>query len=571
MVSSLTSPARSTHGTLRCRTEEIEVGQEKWRDCLWIALCQALVAFVLHPFQNTPFIDDWTYGWSVEWLLQHSELKILEWSAHLNVVQVLWGALFCVPVGFSFTALRVSTWVLAVVCLWGLYWLLRELQISRHAALLGTATLGVNPIFFMLGFTFMTDVPFLALMVWASFAMVRAVCTKRTPWLVAATILACLAIGVRLVGMAIPVAMAVVLLLHAEGWGRHKGRLLLPVIPLVFLGGLLWWGTEHLHHTAEVSQLKDAPVNRVHNLRYALPLLPWALVHGTAFVTGAVGLTLLPLSIACMNLGLRRRATVSVCVLGVFLLALFLTNTSYILPLSHGSTWAFSELGLTESLVAGFQPPNFPLWWSAAVTFVAWGSAAIFFATLYRRLSRPGEAFLGWLTLGHFLLMVMLWLFSDRYALVVLPSVIGLWLTGKVSPRPTLMLVFLAVFGGVSFVGVYDHLQYNQALWQAVDTLHQRGIADADIDGGYVVNGWLHYAHPDKAPRDEQGNILVPGLTTKIHPLRYQIANRPVPNWRLVQTIPYHRWLGRSGTICILERDTALSLTAREGTNTGKF
>ena len=35
--------------------------REKWRDCLCIALGEALVALVLRPFQNTPFIDDWTY------------------------------------------------------------------------------------------------------------------------------------------------------------------------------------------------------------------------------------------------------------------------------------------------------------------------------------------------------------------------------------------------------------------------------------------------------------------------------------------------------------------------------
>jgi len=89
---------------------------------------------------------------------------------------------------------------------------------------------------------------------------------------------------------------------------------------------------------------------------------------------------------------------------------------------------------------------------------MAGGSAAILLAARHRRLSCPGEAFLGWLTLGHFLLMMILWLFYDRYALVVLPLVIGLVLSGEVSLRPTLMLVFVAVFGGVSFVGVHDHL-----------------------------------------------------------------------------------------------------------------
>jgi hypothetical protein len=437
--------------------------------------------------------------------------------------------------------------------------------------LLGTATLAVNPVFFVLGFTFMTDVPFLAFMVWAGFAMVRAVCTKRTRWLLTATILACLATGVRLVGVAIPAAMAVVLLLHTERWGRGRGRSLLTAIPLIFLGGLLWWGAAHLQRSADLSQLKDAPVNRVHNLRYALPALPRTLVLGAAFLIGAVGLALLPLSIACLHPGLKRRATVSVSVLGLFLLGLFLTNTPYILPLANGSTWSFSELGAIEPLVPGFQPPAFPPWWGAAVNFMAWGSAAVFLAALSRRRFTPGEAFLGWLTLGHFALMVILWLFYDRYALVVLPSLIGLLLTGDVSPRPTPVLVLIALFGSVSFIGVRDHLQYNQALWRAVDVLRQQGVPDADIDGGYVVNGWLHYAHPENAPRDEQGNILVPGLTTKLHPLRYQIANLPSPGWRVVKTIPYHRWLGRSGTIYILERDTAPPARARAENNPGRF
>jgi hypothetical protein len=79
------------------------------------------------------------------------------------------------------------------------------------------------------------------------------------------------------------------------------------------------------------------------------------------------------------------------------------------------------------------------------------------------------------------------------------------------------------------------------------------------------VNGWLHYAHPENAPRDERGNILVPGLMSATNPLPYLIANRPLPQWRLVQVIPYHRWLGRSGSIYILEREAAPPAAAREG------
>jgi hypothetical protein len=327
-----------------------------------------------------------------------------------------------------------------------------------------------------------------------------------------------------------------------------------------------------VYYPADLSQIEGGPANKVDNLRYALPLLPWTLVDDTAFVTGAVGLALWPLSIACLHRGLTRRVAVSVLGLGFVFLALVLTDRPYIPPLSSGSTWAFFELGATEPLVPGFQPPAFPSWWRALVIFVAGGSTAIFLATLPRRFSHPGEAFLGWVTLGHFLLMAILWLFYDRYALVVLPSAIGLLLTGGISPRPLPTLVFLVLFGGVSVVGVRDHLQYNQALWQAVALLRQRGVPDADIDGGYIVNGWLHYAHPHNAPRDERGNILVPGLTTARNPLRYVIANRFLPQWRVVTTMPYQRWWGRSGTIYILERSaSALPAPAGEGKSTEKF
>ena len=247
--------------------------EKKWRDCLWIASCAALPAVILGPFQNTPFIDDWTYAWSVEWLLHHGEVKVLEWSSQLNVVQVLWGALFCLPFGFSFIALRVSTWVLAVSCLCGLYLLLRELGSERRTALLGTATLGVNPIFFMLSFTFMTDVPFLTFMVWASFATVRAVYVKHDAWLLASVLFSCLAIGVRVVGIVMPVAMAFVLLFHTQMWGRQRRRILLALTPVLFFGILLWWSTGGLQYTVngrmcQTSSRAERRTCAMHFLRY---------------------------------------------------------------------------------------------------------------------------------------------------------------------------------------------------------------------------------------------------------------------------------------------------------------
>src|SRR5678815_1131209 len=94
---------------------------EQSRDLIGIALAACIPVLLLRPFQNAPHVDDWVYAWSVEWLLKHHELRTLEFSASINVIQTLWGALFCLPFGFSFTALRVSTWALSVLGLGGLY------------------------------------------------------------------------------------------------------------------------------------------------------------------------------------------------------------------------------------------------------------------------------------------------------------------------------------------------------------------------------------------------------------------------------------------------------------------
>jgi len=64
------------------------------RAIVGIAVFASAIALVLRPFQNTPFIDDWTYARSVVHLLRTGEIRILDWSASPNVAQILWGALF---------------------------------------------------------------------------------------------------------------------------------------------------------------------------------------------------------------------------------------------------------------------------------------------------------------------------------------------------------------------------------------------------------------------------------------------------------------------------------------------
>ena len=118
-----------------------------------------------------------------------------------------------------------------------------------------------------------------------------------------------------------------------------------------------------------------------------------------------------------------------------------------------------------------------------------------------------------------------------------------------------MLVAGLGVLALLGAVGVRDHLAYNAALWRSVDVLRARGVPDSEIDAGYVVDGWLQFARPEHAPRAPDGRPMFPWLVDAGGLLPYQVANQPLPGWRVLESLPFERWLGRSGALYVLERD----------------
>ena len=127
-----------------------------------LGLIWTFMVIVVNPLGNFPLNDDWAYGYSVRALVENAQIRFSDWTATNLFGQVLWGALFCLPFGFSFTALRFSTAVLGFVGVLATYGILRELKTSRATAAIGALTLAFCPIYFALSLTFMNDVPFAA-------------------------------------------------------------------------------------------------------------------------------------------------------------------------------------------------------------------------------------------------------------------------------------------------------------------------------------------------------------------------------------------------------------------------
>src|SRR5262245_54255120 len=149
------------------------------------------------------------------------------------LTQVLWGALFCLPAGFSFTAVRLSTIVLGLVGLLATYRLFRAASVDRAPALLGVIVLAVNPLYFALSATFMTDVPFFALSMLAMSFLLRGLRMERPGDFIAGYAFCLGAILIRQLAVVIPGAFLVAYSVKHGLRARVVRNALLPSVACV--------------------------------------------------------------------------------------------------------------------------------------------------------------------------------------------------------------------------------------------------------------------------------------------------------------------------------------------------
>jgi hypothetical protein len=91
----------------------------------------------------------------------------------------------------------------------GMYFLLRHLGASSRIATFGSAIFAFNPIYLSLSYSFMTDVPFLSLMILAMLFLLRGVDLGHPAELALGLALACLSIFVRQIGLMILIGFLV--------------------------------------------------------------------------------------------------------------------------------------------------------------------------------------------------------------------------------------------------------------------------------------------------------------------------------------------------------------------------
>jgi 4-amino-4-deoxy-L-arabinose transferase-like glycosyltransferase len=526
-------------------------------DCAALAGLTVLVLAVTllsYSPAAVPLIDDWLYAWSVGHFLQTGTLRMLEWSSHYPVAQILWGALCSQLFGFSFTVLRLSTLLLAWAGLLAFYLTLRELEIRPVPASLGTLVLLCNPVLFMLSHSFMTDAPFVSIMNGALLCYVRWAIRGRTQDLAVGSGLAVVAFLIRQPGAALALVPVGYLLLMRLAGGTprvlSRSQHLCLLIPFLALGLTIGWihaihGETRAYH------------ERVEDLSFVWSTSAWIYIRELVHVVLYLGLVLWPLAWGIVR-GLSLRALTWATGIMAVLSGLCLWHQGELpQPLGHVMTW--DELGMGRTLIAGPLPDRpWLVWPRKLVLGISLSGAMVLVAALVDGLWRWKHWIQGSATvlllngLGQLLLLEVLWLFYDRYYLPLLPGSAALLASYLKPTKPVTALILAGAlsWGAIAVTGTTDMFRFSVAVAEARMWLLRRGIAPEHIDAGYVLNGWWLYA--PSLPSGHGPEPDVPFVTT-MTASPYKIANAPDPAYRVVRRVTWTVLWAVSDTIYVLE------------------
>ena len=443
----------------------------------------SLVAF-LSPFHEYPIHDDWHYADAVRYLTETGELRV-DPVVSPNLLLMVWYGFVSVAllssfIGF-FGALHLTTLLLAFFGLIFFYRWLRLLEVSSLASFFGTLVLLFNPTYLLFSFTFMTDVPFAAFMIFTLYTTTLWIKKNDSRFLYLALFFALCSFMIRQPGALFIVALLAYALLRKE-------RLYLPVA-LGFILMILFM----------IYRRTVAP----QSVAYASTFLPSIPSLVTDFIPTFVlfffylGFLLFPLLCSGFSfLAERNVRRYFLYALGFFGLVagIFFVFIGKLMPYI-GFTINTAGLGQIFFL-AGEKVPIYPSFVWVIITLLSIFGAAFLAVFLYQTLLAwrkldPAFLFLGLYLVVQFLLYLVIMQY-DRY---FLPFVILLvpFLVARLHFSLRLVAVGLILLAAFSVVGTDDYFLWNDARWNTLEEMVADGTPLEEINAGQEWAGWYFF------------------------------------------------------------------------------
>jgi len=532
-------------------------------DTLLLVGTYVVSILVVNPLGDFPLNDDWSFSRAVEGLVEHGDWRPTGWTSMSLITQSLWGAIFCLPAGFSFNALRFSKLTLAIVGILALYVLFITNDRGKLFAVTAALTLGFNPIYYELSATFMTDVPFAVFTLLSTIFFVR--CIRRFAYLDLwiACALAVAATLCRQLGLFLPLAFAVALVMQRGFSIRWLPRAILPSVACVTTLMLF-------QHWTSITGRMPA-------------------IYGTFGDAG---------SLSIREIG--SRIDTALLYLGLFCLPILLLGSSNprlntnspilrVLPALSGGLFALLSIyftfGLSERwmlarrgnilIPQGLGPltlrgsyEQLPSWfWGIVKALSVVGGALLVrgivasSVVLIQKLrisdvSDEEIVQIFFLTaVGAYALPILAGGFFDRYLVPLVPFLLYLN-AGKLpredvgaTIRKSASAVLIAFVAAFAVLGTRDYLTWNRVRWEALTELQQTASVSAhDIDGGFEYNGWFLY---DPAYQKTSNKSW-----WWVRDDKYMIAFSKTTGFKVVKAYEYFNWMPpKVHTLFLLQRD----------------
>ncbi len=542
-----------------------------------------IIIFIVNPIGDFPLNDDWLYGITVERFLENGQYNPTGWVSMPLLTNVLWGSLFCLPAGFSYTALRISTLVLSITGIIGTYLLIRDFRQPRYMVIIATLTLAANPVYYLLSYTFMTDVSYTAIIVFSGFFFSRNLRSNSSRDLIIATILVVAATLSRQLAIAIPIAYGLTLIYMNGIKLRYLLQASAPIIISTFALLIFQrWSIEN-HRLPEQYYIKSAALAiTLDNPKWLVKLLI-ANFHSTFLY---MGLFLSPYLILSAKNLLKLSRKYHLLLIGLLLeLSAWLILNEKFMPISSGVAQMMPFNSSVGNIIikSGFGPLALPylndnglsqilelpkaLWFVVTLISILGGALllTIIFARCFEFVNKQGlqkkqsnNFYIGFFLLLssiiYFLPLIASNTFFDRYFVPVLPFVLAglIGISNPILSRletsnhyayypANAILVFFSLF---AVLGTKDYLTWNRVRWLALNDLTNNN--ETNIDGGNEFNGYTTFRmHNDTKVYDHMN----------YHP-SYRIAFTNEPDFTEINEYNYSKWLlPHTEKILVLKRN----------------
>jgi hypothetical protein len=560
-----------------------EIDRADWLMVATLVAIWGLMAILVNPIGDFPLNDDWGYGLPVKWLVEDGQLRFTDWQSHPLITQVLWGSLFALPAGFSFTALRFSTLMIASLGLGATYLTAREAGLARPAAMAIAVLFLVNPVFVSLSNTFMSDVPNFSLGIVSIALLTHGLKHDHAAALWAGWLVVLLASLIRQPTLAIAIGLVLAMALKDGLNRRWLVRAVLPAV-LVILGVVVVYpkllqatiGLPALYHARSDSSLKVLG-SLFHFRLGALKPLLWSLGYGLM----NVGLWMLPLLVLDLprwtrSTTVRGDVKIIAAGCGAAVVTVLLWAAGLLMPLGAPGN-ILLDFGAGVRTLRG-ETPSAPRWfWLVVTVFSAFGSVLIVLAlgqlarNARAQIRRKGGFQTQWLT-AFFLSTAAIYYapvslnygaWFDRYALMAMilmailfaslpsPSVAETWAQPFRVTRTVVAGGLALVYLGFAIASTHDYLDWNRQRWTAGLDLISRRVIPAEIDGGFEFNNYLGQCYGRKQ-RDQHATSALVDIKTDP---KFVLSFSDLPGYTQVRQLAVYHWLPMSPDhVLVLER-----------------